>query len=599
MCLTASKGFAIEGYYVGISNMAKNPDLKPRFMTVGRVSRVLQNGLVELTDTREGYPNEMDPIELFVEPREEILESCVRFFYKNHAELILGKLAGRVSEYHSGSQKLQKLKAGLKNFQQRNLQLVEKVPFKIGDFLSDTAPSQPALKVLTAEKPTFVFSPGGVHTSQYNDLGLQKYGPYSKEYFTPSKPRICVICQLQKKGQVEVVVRKFLNGIPPVSYGKAGNTFEFTGLKTKFYLQDCVTEIFTATDSSVDAYNKAVTAALQSGASGKTWDLALVQIDRAFRDLSGDKNPYLVTKARFISQGVSVQEFTLEALGLPDQQIVWSLNGMALATYAKLGGSPWLLTADKPIAHELVFGIGSAMVQNSRLGHKERMIGITTVFTGDGNYFINNISAAVPSDQYLETLLNNLRRTMDQVRQSLNWQPHDTVRLIFHAFKTFKDVEAEAVKQVVAELGSYRVEFAFIHIAASHPYVLFDTAQQGVGFYQKGIYAPARGQYLQISEHVSLVCLTGPTELKQASDGLPQPIQLVLHRDSTFKDVTYLSRQIVKFGAHSWRSYLPAPMPVTVYYSQLVAQMISQLSKVSTWNSDTLFNKIGNTRWFL
>lgn len=96
-----------------------------------------------------------------------------------------------------------------------------------------------------------------------------------------------------------------------------------------------------------------------------------------------------------------------------------------------------------------------------------------------------------------------------------------------------------------------------------------------------------------------LVSLTGGTELKQATDGLPTPVQLMLHRDSTFKDLTYLAKQVVNFAAHSWRSFQPAPMPVTVFYSQLVAQMLGQLSGVPYWTSDAILNRIGTTRWFL
>jgi hypothetical protein len=188
---------------------------------------------------------------------------------------------------------------------------------------------------------------------------------------------------------------------------------------------------------------------------------------------------------------------------------------------------------------------------------------------------------------------------MARVQTTYNWQPRDVVRLIFHAFKTFKDAEANVVKQVVSELGDYNVEFAFVHVAETHPYLMFDTGQAGLGAFNKGIFAPERGKYLLLSEHTSLVSLTGPQELKKASDGLPGPIQLILHRDSTFKDLTYLSKQVLKFGAHSWRSFTPSSMPVSVYYSQLMAQMLGQLNGISHWNPDALYNKIGTTRWFL
>ena len=485
---------------------------------------------------------------------------------------------------------------GLKNYQSFQLSLVEGIPFTVGDFLNDNAAAGKFLKVNSAEKPGFVFAPGATKIKEWNDLGLQQYGPFSRETFSPNKPRICVVFQSNKKGLVEQILHKFLHGIPPVAYGKNGKTFEFTGLINKFRLQDCEIDFFAADDDSMAAYNKAIGAALQSSGS-RSYDLALVQIDDSFRARSAYNNPYLAAKARFIGQQIPVQEFTLENLGQPDARIVWSLNNMALATYAKLGGVPWLLTADTTIAHEVVFGIGSAMIHTSRMGSKERMIGITTVFTGDGRYYVNNVSSAVASVDYAETLLASLRTTMERVKNDFAWRPRDTVRLIFHAFKTFKDAEADAVKQVMAELGDFNVEYAFVHVAPNSPYLLFDTNQRGV--FGKGVFAPDRTKYLQISEHVALACLTGAQELKKQSDGIPQPVQLILHRDSTFKDMAYLAKQVIKFGAHSWRSYQPAPMPVSVYYSQLMAQMLSQLSGVPNWNADAIYNKIGTTRWFL
>lgn len=590
-------GVPILGFYIGKPFEGKNPDLRPRFSTLGRVKGVNSDGLLELDDVREGEESTVDPMLVYLEPREDLLESCIRALYRENAPSILQTLEEKSMEYHKGDSKFKKINAALKGYQQFRLELVEGKKFSLGNFLDDNSNNERHVNIIDGGRPIFVYAHGGLKTNPYNDPGLQKYGPFSRDDFSPSKPHICIISQKKKRGQVEQVLHKFFNGLPPVPFGKGGNTFEFTGLKDKFRIQDITTEYFDAEDDSIESYNKAIGAALKASGNTKPFDLALVQIDDSFRARKPSENPYLVAKARFISQQVSVQEFTLESLGKGDDRIVWSLNNMALATYAKMGGIPWLLTAEAPMAHEIVFGIGSAMIHTSRLGSKERMVGITTVFKGDGRYFVNNISSAVVLEEYFETLLENLRVTVDRVKMEFNWRPKDTVRLIFHAFKEFADIEVNAVKQVMSELGEYNVEFAFVKVAQDHPYILFDTSQRGI--WHKGVYAPNRGKFLQLSEHVSLVSLTGPSELKKPSDGLPHPIQLVLHRDSTFKDIIYISKQVIKFGAHSWRSYSPAPMPVSVYYSQLMAQMLSQLNGLSYWNQDSILNKIGTTRWFL
>lgn len=590
-------GVPIIGSYIGQPYYGKNPEIKPRFSTIGRIVNVNADGMLELDDVKEGEENIIDPTTAYLEPREDLLENCIRHLYRENAGVILSNLEAKSSQYHTGKQKFAKLDTALKGYQTFNLQLVEGQKFDIGNFLNNDFTEKKHIKVYNGGNPLFVYAHGGTKTNSYNDLGLQTYGPFSREEFTPTIPNICVIHQKNKKGQVEQVLNKFLNGIPPVPYGKNKRTFEFTGLKNKFWIRDCTLEFFEAENDSIDSYNKAISAALKTSGTVKPFDFALVQIDDNFKERKSNDNPYLAAKARFIGQQIPVQEFTLESLTLPDERIAWSLNNMALATYAKMGGTPWLLNAEAPMAHEIVFGIGSAMIYTSRLASKQRMVGITTVFKGDGRYFVNNISSAVLAEDYFETLLDNLRATIDRIKVDLNWRPKDTVRLIFHAFKTFADVEVKAVKKVMAELGDFNVEYSFVQIAQSHPYTLFDTNQHGT--YGKGAYAPSRGRYLQLSEHVSLVCLTGPSELKKPTDGIPQPIQLILHKDSTFKDLPYLSKQVIKFGAHSWRSFSPAPMPVSVYYSQLMAQMLSQLEGLSNWNPDAIFNKIGTTRWFL
>lgn len=590
-------GLQIKGLYVGKGAASPNPELKPHFSTIGRVIDVIGEKLI-LDDVKPGNSNEVQAADVYLEPKETTLEYCIRSFYQDKAQDYLPNIEQFLSAYHVGDSKYLKLKAALEKIQKLKLNLAQNVAFMVGDFLCENLPKDKHFEVYNAEKPVFVFDHGSAKTKTQNDTGLRTFGPFSRETFTPSKLEVCVICQASKKGRVETALHKFIHGLPSVPFGANGSTYQYTGFKNKYRLHDCILTFITAEDDSIEAYNKAITGVLSQMTIGKRFDLALVQVDREFRTRRNATNPYLLAKARFIMQQIPIQEFTLECLDLPDNRAMWTFNNMALATYAKLGGVPWLLTSDKTIAHEVVFGIGSAMVHTGRFGVRERMIGITTVFTGDGRYHLNNISAAVNEDQYFDALLESLRSTIQRIKQDFNWQPKDSVRLIFHAFKTFKDVEAEAVKKVMSEIGDFNVEYAFVHVAQGHPFLLFNTDNK-TGHYGKGIFSPTRTTYLQMSKHTSLVVLTGGQELKKKTDGIPSPVRLILHKDSTFTDMAYLCKQIVKFGAHSWRSFSAAPMPVSIYYSQLMAQMLSQLTEVNTWSPDALFNKIGSTRWFL
>lgn len=185
-----------------------------------------------------------------------------------------------------------------------------------------------------------------------------------------------------------------------------------------------------------------------------------------------------MTKAAFLSHQIPVQEFTIETVYTPTNRLSYVLNNMALATYSKLSGTPWLIKSDQGMHIELVIGLGSARIGERRLGQSERVVGITTVFTGDGNYCLSSVSKVVPIEEYQATLLATLKATLKEIRDQLNWRKEHHVRLVFHAFKPLKDAETEAVKELMESLGEYKVDYAFLHVIEDHPYLVFDEKQE-------------------------------------------------------------------------------------------------------------------------
>jgi hypothetical protein len=213
-------------------------------------------------------------------------------------------------------------------------------------------------------------------------------------YHTPTSPRVCVICQAEQQGLVEIFLNKFSNGIPnpnaQIVSRAAGQQIQRRwpfekGLVEKYKLDDVSFEYFKVEGDTAEAYQQAVRKALafQRDRDFK-WDLAIVQIEERFHKLYGDRNPYFITKAAFLAQQIPVQEFETETANLSAYSLAFALNQMALATYAKLGGVPWVMQTGQPTAHEIVFGLGSASIGEGRLGKRERIVGITTVFTGEG-----------------------------------------------------------------------------------------------------------------------------------------------------------------------------------------------------------------------
>lgn len=498
-------------------------------------------------------------------------------------DAIVDRIRQSVSIFNGGENKEARITTLKKYIQSRTIPLIGGTRIEIED-------SQDIERDCgQLQKPVFVFNDNG--EADWAENGLKQYGPYTKRTFDRNDPSICVICAQHDKGRVEQFVRKLLKGI-------SNSRYFSSGLEGKFTLGTSRVEVFATATDSVEAYKSAIEAAIRKKADdGGRWDLALVQVRQSFKKLKVLENPYYLGKNLFFLHQVPVQDFTIELLAQSDYSLGYSLNNMALACYAKMGGVPWLLKSSPTLSHELVVGIGSANIGQERGASNQRIMGITTVFSGDGSYIVSNTSKAVVPEAYCDALTTVLGETIDKIQKRMNWQKGDTIRLIFHAqVKKFNKEEITAVRAVIDRYREYQIEYAFLKISEDHGLHMFDSATAGV---RKGRLAPPRGKTFMLSKHEMLIYLIGHRELRQDIDGHPRGVIIDIHRDSTFKDIKYLSAQLYSFASHSWRSYFPNPMPVTISYSDLIARNLGWLNQLSGWNDSVMIGKVGQSQWFL
>ena len=589
------------GRYILVDRPASDPRIADWPQLVGRV-RAINGDTLLLDDHRDGFET-VPAARARLSGNRLDFDWCVSELLGSAATHVLDDAHKKAANLHCGPGRLQMIEDTLSFLRTQTLEAVPGAVFQIGTLLDSSAPRFPLSEKI--DRPTLVFDPSGVRTDHWSERGLKTNGPYDQRTFTPKRLNIAVICQARHEGQVEAFVAKFLDGMPDVKTGRRGHeTARYgDGFLRRFQLERPNVQTFTTTNPSIQGYQAACTEALELAATARIhWDLALVQIEEDFKALPGDVNPYYGTKALLLKNHVAVQNFRLETMQQDARSLVFTMNQMSLASYAKLGGRPWLLAAKQTVAHELVIGVGSHVASNSKIGSGKRYVGITTVFSSDGGYHLSERTNVVAFENYAEALAETLRGTIAGIRDEDNWKSTDRVRLVFHMFKPAKDVEADAVKAAVEALDLDNVTYAFVHIAPKHPFVLFDRRQKGLPPFapEKGVLAPTRGVHLKLSEYESLVVFTGASELKQKTDGLPRPCLLKLHRNSTFRDMTYLARQAFDFTAHSWRVMTPEPYPITIKYSDLIADRLTGLKAVSAWDEDAVkYREIGRTPWFL
>ena len=602
-----SRGVDVLGRYVVMEEEVEpvksiiEPQYRRRLM--GKIEKIDGNTL-KLTDFRD--KEKIDATVCYLEPRLENIYHCIASLYPNKYEEILNKKQMEIFRVTGAKYQVERLRKLIEWLKKSGpIKCSSDLSFTISKQLHSASEGRDAGNFRMLSNPTCILRPGGSITVNWPvDRHLEDKGPFDAESFPKKTPRIAVIFPHRFKGEVEVFMRQFRDGITENRrYDKRFVPYS-QGFIRKYRLTSCDIDLYPLEGNSDDApaYREKC---LEVLSKDTPCDLAIAVIKEGFHKLRGENNPYLVVKSIFMSQGLPVQEIEIETIQ-EHRGRTYILNNISIACYAKLGGIPWVLSSVQGLTHELVFGIGSTRKSSGRLSPSERLVGITTVFSGDGNYLLTNVSKEVPFEKYQESLLGVLRNSLEQIKKRYAWQPGDKVRMIFHqTFKRFKDVEAAAVKDFVDGISEFDVEYAFVHISRSHPWKIFDLKSDGINQWVnrekkiKGQFVPWRKCYLPLGPNASLLTLRGPHQLKTHLHGCPEPILISLHKESTFSSLDYVAQQIYNLTFMSWRSFFPSSMPVTISYSDLIAKLLGELGDIPKWNPDMLITKLRESRWFL
>lgn len=594
--------FPIIGKYVSRRRQFEHDYLRPKLEVVGRVQSIRGTQL-SLTDT-DGI-EEIDAADVFLEPRSENLDAVIKHLYPKTGNAVVAELSRLRQELGSTHKKRQLIQSTIATINLRNIEIADGLGFKLESPLKPQHQFFP--ESVSVDRPNMLFGPQGRSSGVYPDAGINTHGPFMFMMHERNSPLIAVVCEKGERGRMEQFAESLRYGFDDKLWTneKKNNPYP-TGLIGKYRLTKVDFEFEETTDTSASAYKAAIKRVLER--TSRLPDLALVQIREEFRQRPTPNNPYYVSKAEFMSAGVPTQDIRAENLRLPAESLAYLLNNISLAIYAKLDGTPWVIATHRPSTHELVVGLGSTEVISKRVGTRKRYVGITTMFQGDGSYLVWGLTREVVFEQYAEALLASLQATVRYVQAQNAWQEGDKVRLVCHVYKRLKDSEVDAIKKLVRELidQKFVVEFAFLDISAEHLYHMFDQNQPGVKYwknrkeYVKGKGVPDRGICLQLDQRRALLHLTGARELKTDYQGIPKPLLVELHPDSDFTDITYLMRQVYHFTYMSWRDFFPATMPVTIKYSQLIANLLGNLNLVDGWTSTPLsVGSLRGRRWFL
>lgn len=582
------------GLYLQMTKDDDDPRILPMFSRklAGRITQIAGDDAI-LEDAR--VP-QLALASAFVEPRANAFEQIGRHLLDSEYEDFQRELQQRQYEVSAADRQLKRLRDMVEFPDLRgDLPACAGLSIRLQGRLSEIRKGLGVGQARQLTPPQCSLRPGGSITVAWPvDPGIETNGPFDADSFEKKQAKIALIFPRQFQGNVDTFAAQLRDGVPTDGKNKT-----FTqGMVRKFRLKsiEFISVPVAASANRAQSYRAAALEAARANV-----DAAVVVVTEDDRKLTGANSPYYVCKATLMSQGIPAQMVRIQTVLL--RTVSYSLNNIALALYAKLNGIPWVLSVQQRLVHEIIVGIGSARVGGDRLSEHERMVGITTVFSGDGNYLLGNATGEVVGDGYQKALLDSLQTSISELRRRFGWQKGDKLRIIFHqSFKRYKDKEAAAVKALVEELSDFEIEYAFVQVGDDHDWKLFEPRETGVRGYgdsKKGACVPGRGQIVPLGPYAALVTLTGPHQLKTDTQGGPRPILVAIHPESTFKSLDYIAKQVFDLTFMSWRTFMPTTRPVSIAYPDMVVQLLGNLKQVTNWNPDVLITKLRESRWFL
>ncbi|MGO9232639.1 MAG: hypothetical protein ACLP4V_00545 [Methylocella sp.] len=215
--------------------------------------------------------------------------------------------------------------------------------------------SQDTTSVYTVSPVEYVFNRAGTMRDQFAWPGLQRNGPYDRTTFAKKSPRILVVYPDTIEGKVETFIKALRDGVPPPSRGFPNGFAKTFGLINPEFLL-CPVRLFGSGGQPAEAaYRRSAEEFL---AKDPSIDAGIVAIMDEHAQLPTLQNPYVRTKAFFLTLGIPTQEIRLSTINKRPDSLQYILQNFSIALYAKLNGTPWTVDQDQAISDEIVIGMG-------------------------------------------------------------------------------------------------------------------------------------------------------------------------------------------------------------------------------------------------
>lgn len=258
----------------------------------------------------------------------------------------------------------------------------------------------------------------------------------------------------------------------------------------------------------------------------------------------------------------------------------YTLQNIAIAINAKLGGTPWRIAV--PQQRELIVGVGAFnnTVTNTKY--------IGSAFSFDNTGAFNSFEYFQKDE--LKELAGSIQNAIIDYANAIQ----NPQRLIIHYYKDMSEREVEVIEKTLYSLNiDIPIFVVTINKTESEDIIVFDDAFDGK--------MPYSGRFINLGKGQFLLCNNTRYEdnISRNIEGFPFPVKLkiccptdeyLLNQNTIIE----LIEQVYQFSRIYWKSVRQQNLPVTIKYPEMVAEIAPHFS-----NGNIPSNIGKDNLWFL
>jgi len=413
----------------------------------------------------------------------------------------------------------------------------------------------------------YIFNKGNIDISQYR--GLEKYGPL-EPILQPLK--IFLIYKDEEN--------YLANSLEAALHGNL-KYIRFPGLETMFQIKNIHIIRYPLASYKEDELLRFIDT-LNSSKKGKYLVFPIMIIEKNTKN----DDIYYFVKYELLKNGYPIQFVTTQLIR-NKEAFKWSISNIALQIFAKLGGKPWKVRPSNENC--IILGIGQA---HQKIDNEIKKYFAYSVCT-DSSGIYRKIGVLGDSDKE-NNYLNQLKDNIVELIQEFISEGFKSI--VIHTPFRMERKELETIYNSI-QMYYKENEQRFKHLDIIVLRINFKNKYFGFAYTNSMV--PYESTFVRISKTPSiyLVWFEGLQYHRETiTKRIPGPIFIEFYwtnRNLTQEDELRYLQDVLNLSGANWRGFNAKNLPVSIYYSQLIANFLKKFP-----HEVTNISEIKNP-WFL